>query len=58
LKKNLLYAHNEHTRVGCYSDVDWTGSPNRSTFRYCVSIGDSLISLKIKKQNVVARSRA
>ena len=26
LRKGLLYGHNNHTRVVCYSDADWVGS--------------------------------
>ena len=57
--KGLLYGHNDHTRVVCYTDADWVGSPSdrRSTSEYCVSIGGNLISWKIKK-HVVARSSA
>jgi len=44
--KGLLYDHNNHTKIVCYSDTNWERSPSdkRSTTGYCVSIGDNLIS--------------
>jgi len=47
-RKGLLYGHNDHTEVVCYTNADWKGSPSDriSTFGYCVSIGGNLISWK------------
>ncbi|KAA0054264.1 putative mitochondrial protein [Cucumis melo var. makuwa] len=56
----ILYKDHGHTRVECFSDVDWAGSQEdrRSTSGYCVFVGGNLVSWKSKKQNMVSRSSA
>ncbi|KAL8093573.1 hypothetical protein AgCh_035453 [Apium graveolens] len=41
-----------------YSDADWAGDPEdrKSTTRFCIFLGDSLILWKIKKQDVISQS--
>nr|KYP59014.1 hypothetical protein KK1_014439 [Cajanus cajan] len=53
----LLYEDKGNSKIVCYFDVDWAGSPSdrRSTSGYCVIIGGNLISWK---QNIVTRFSA
>lgn len=44
--------------ISAFSDTDWAGCPDtrRPTSRFCVYIGDSLISWSSKRQPTVSRS--
>ena len=56
--RGILYSNHEHNIIECFSDVDWARSKedSRSTLRYCVFVGENLVSWKSKKQSVVSRS--
>ncbi|GKD27455.1 ribonuclease H-like domain-containing protein [Tanacetum coccineum] len=62
-----LYMHdprephlNAMKRLIAYSDADWAGCPatRRSTFRYCVFLGDNLLTWSSKRQDMLSRSSA
>ncbi|GJU41914.1 ribonuclease H-like domain-containing protein [Tanacetum coccineum] len=54
-----LYASATTSLVG-YTDADWAGCPStcRSTFSYCVFLGDHLLSWFAKRQHTISRSSA
>ena len=56
--QNLLFPSTSSLELRAYSDADWDGDRNdrKSTTGFCVFLGDSLISWKSKKQDVVSRS--
>lgn len=58
---NGLQLHTSPTSsLIAYSDADWAGylDSRRSTSRYCVYLGDNLISWSTKRQMIVSGSSA
>ena len=58
LGHGILYKTHGHTKIECFSDIDWAGSKEdrRSTLGYYVFVGGNLVSWKSKKQSVVSWS--
>ncbi|CAJ2641032.1 unnamed protein product [Trifolium pratense] len=56
--QSLLFPSSSSLELHAYSDADWAGDPTdrKSTTGFCIFLGDSLISWKSKKQDIVSRS--
>ena len=52
LRRGILCKKHGHTRIECFSDVNWARSKEdrRSTSGYCVFVGGNMVSWKSKKQ--------
>jgi len=56
--QSILLPSSSSFKLRAYFDVDWAGNPTdrKSTTGFCIFLGDSLISWKSKKQDIVSRS--
>jgi hypothetical protein len=59
-QKGLQLRRSTSPTLVAYSDADWVGCPDtrRSTSRFCVFLGDSLVSWSSKRQAIVSCSSA
>lgn len=57
--KGLLFTSKKSSILRVYCDLDWASlHTKRSVTGFCIKLGDSLISWKSKRQDMVARSSA
>ncbi|KAE8721524.1 hypothetical protein F3Y22_tig00015825pilonHSYRG00003 [Hibiscus syriacus] len=58
--QGILMDSNSSCELNAYCDLDWVACPiSRSSISgFCIKLGNSLVSWKSKKQNVIARSSA